>query len=169
LASAGLDGTVNVWDMRKFGDSRAASARYRAPKPVTSYNGGRSVNSAFFSPSGQYMLSTTMGNKLDLFENSHLSQSNVMKPSPSVSHDNATGRWLSTLMAQWHPSVDMFVVGCMKQPRRIEVMDVKGKALHVLQSEALTAVASRCCFHQSTDKLVVVGGNSSGRVTIFRS
>jgi WD40 repeat protein len=160
---------VNVWDMRKFGDSRSAAARYKAPKPVASYNGGRSVNSAFFSPSGQYMVSTTMSNKLDLFENAHLSKSNVLKPSTSVSHDNQTGRWLSTLMAFWHPSVDMFAVGCMKHPRQIEVMDVKGKALHNLQGDALTAVASRCCFHQSTDNLVVVGGNSSGRVTVFRT
>jgi WD40 repeat protein len=171
LASAGLDGTVNVWDMRKFGDSRVATKK-AAHKPVASYNGGRSVNSAFFSPSGQYMVSTTMSNKLDIFENAHLSASkstSVMKPSPSVNHDNQTGRWLSTLIAQWHPVADIFVVGCMKHPRQIEVMDAKGKALHVLSGDALTAVASRCCFHQSTDQLVVVGGNSSGRVTIFRT
>ena len=172
LASAGLDGTVNVWDMRKFGDSRVMTKKAAAHKPVASYNGGRSVNSAFFSPSGQYMVSTTMSNKLDIFENAHLSASkstSVMKPSPSVNHDNQTGRWLSTLIAQWHPVADIFVVGCMKHPRQIEVMDAKGKALHVLSGDALTAVASRCCFHQSTDQLVVVGGNSSGRVTIFRT
>lgn len=179
FASAGLDGTVNVWDMRKFGDSRAATRSRAAPKPVASYNGGRSVNSAFFSPSGQYMVSTTMSNKLDIFENAHLSlpskiskssnATSVMKPSSSVAHDNQTGRWLSTLMAQWHPQTDMFVVGCMKHPRQIEVMDKQGKALHILQGDALTAVASRCCFHPSNDHLVVVGGNSSGRVTIFRA
>jgi hypothetical protein len=179
LASAGLDGTVNVWDMRKFGDNRVGARSRAAPKPVASYNGGRSVNSAFFSPSGQYMVSTTMSNKLDIFENAHLSSStskssksnatSVMKPSPSVNHDNQTGRWLSTLIAQWHPVADTFVVGCMKHPRQIEVMDTKGKALHVLSGDALTAVASRCCFHQSTDQLVVVGGNSSGRVTVFRT
>jgi len=111
-----------------------------------------------------------MGDKLDLFEDAHLSaKKNILKPTHSIKHNNQTGRWLTTLMAQWHPSVDLFAVGCLKQPRRIELMDSKGKTVQELQGDLLTAVASRCCFHPSTDQTIVVGGNSSGRVTVFRS
>lgn len=153
--------------MRKFSDNRA-SGRARAPKAVSSYTSGRSVNSAFFSPSGKYLLGTTMGDKLDLLENAHVS-TNLLQPSASIRHNNQTGRWLSTLMANWHPAADVFAVGCLKQPRRIELMDGTGKTMQELQGENLTAVCSRCCFHPSTDQTIVVGGNSSGRVTVFRS
>ena len=75
-------------------------------------------------------------------------------------------------MAKWHPSSfsdrELFVVGSMKKPRCIEIFDDKGELLKEIRGEALTAVASRCCFHPTSSKLIVVGGNSSGRVTVAR-
>jgi len=175
MISGGLDCHVKLWDLRKFRNNRDSSG---SPlKPIASYNGGKSVNSAFFSPSGQYVVSTTMANKLDLFTDLHLSPgegkskkgTQLLKPSSSIRHDNMTGRWLSTFMAKWHPELDIFVVGSMRKPRCIEIFDgAKGDCTRAISGEGLTAVASRCCFHRSTDKLTVVGGNSSGRVTIAR-
>lgn len=74
-------------------------------------------------------------------------------------------------MAKWHPSMseECFVVGSMQQPRTVEVFGGNGgKLMRGIQGDALTAVVSRCCFHPSADKLIVVGGNSSGRVTVAR-
>merc|ERR1712127_344056 len=128
-------------------------------------------NSAFFSPSGTKLLTTTQSNTLDILENAHTALG-VMKPAKSVKHDNQTGRWLSTFIARWHPATvgdsEMFVVGSMKQPRIIEVFEGDGTLRREIGGEALTAVASRCCFHPSEKSLIVVGGNSSGRVTVAR-
>lgn len=106
-----------------------------------------------------------MTNMLEIFSEPHLCEGKLV-PAKRVPHDNKTGRWLSTFMARWHPSLDIFVVGSMQQPRAIEVFDRDGQVLRHIQGSALTAVASRCCFHPSPEKLVVVGGNSSGRIVV---
>lgn len=178
LLSAGLDCHVKLWDLRmmetgnvKSGSSSNNNSKRKRSASETSsiawYNGGKSVNSAFFSPSGQYVVSTTMANKLDIFENLHTATTNVAKPCKNIVHDNMTGRWLTTFMAKWHPSLDLFVVGSMQRPRAIEVFAPTHRQC-AISGEQLTAVASRCCFHPSTDQLIIVGGNSSGRVTVIR-
>jgi len=160
LASAGLDCTVRLWDTRKFGcnDKKKTNC-------LASYHAGRSVNSAYFSPSGSQLVATTQMNTLDILNNFHLATDQIA-PTTRVKHDNQTGRWLTTFQANWHPSLDVFVVGSMQRPRAIELFDSQGSKLRDIYGDALTAVASRCCFHPSTEKLIVVGGNSSGRVSI---
>lgn len=184
LATCGLDNTIKLWDVRKFGFSA------KAPKPLAYQICGKSISSAFFSPSGETLLATTMSDTLELtkvrrllfhrntqccfdlnFINScqgpHL-QTGLMKAHTRIRHNNHTGRWLSTLMARWHPSEDLFVVGCMKQPRRIEIFDGSdGSLVSEVLGDSLTAVASRCCFHPRADIPIICGGNSSGRVTIL--
>jgi WD repeat-containing protein 76 len=137
------------------------------PKHIAEHVSSKSINSAFFSPSGKTLLSTTMADSLDIFENPHLS-AEVLSPSKRISHDNHTGRWLSTFMARWHPSEDIFVVGSMKQPRCIEIFQNDGVLLRRVDGEALTSVSSRCCFHSRSDRVIAIGGNSSGRVTVVR-
>ena len=143
----------------------------KIPKPIVTQNAGKSVNSAFFSPSGKRIVTTTQSNYLDILEDVHLSSGVITKPMTRIRHDNQTGRWLCTFMAQWHPSAseECFVVGSMQKPRTIEVFNgANGELLRGIQGDSLTAVASRCCFHLSADRLIVVGGNSSGRVTVAR-
>jgi WD repeat-containing protein 76 len=185
MISAGLDCTVALWDVRTLGAPSGG-----AVAPIALYNGGRSVNSAYFSPSGRYVVSTTMANKLDLFEDLHLAASvdrksspskkqpksasaGLLKPYKSITHDNMTGRWLTTFQAVFHPQLDIFAVGSMRQPRGVELFDPapRNEPSHLLRTvtgDALTAVASRLAFHPRTDQLILVGGNSSGRATIVR-
>ncbi len=168
MATAGLTGIVQLWDVRKI---PTLSSREK-PKPISSQQaGGRSINSAYFSPSGRRLLTTTQSNTLEIFVDAHLSKG-AMTPKRSVRHDNQTGRWLSTFTAKWHPGLlddgEIFVVGSMSRPRCIEIYDRDGGLLREIRGDALTAVASRCCFHPDPNRLIVVGGNSSGRVTIAR-
>lgn len=164
MATAGLSGVVQLWDVRNMPSKKQL-------KPFAWQSAGRSINSAYFSSSGKTLLTTTQSNTLDLMDDFHLASGNV-KPTKSVRHDNQTGRWLSTFMARWHPGAfgdrELFVVGSMSKPRTIEVFDDRGELLREIRGEALTAVASRCCFHPGADKIIAVGGNSSGRVTVAR-
>jgi WD repeat-containing protein 76 len=180
LATAGLDRAVKLWDLRKMSSSAKKVTKPSDPKGALlgEHDNKLSVNSAFFSPSGNYLLSTNMANTLNIYHKAHLQVSSSetskkkgveFQPAHVIRHDNRTGRWLTTFMAQWHPSVDVFCVGSMSKPRSIDVFDgASAEHLRAIQGDALSAVASRCCFHPSSDQVILVGGNSSGRVTVIR-
>mmetsp|Transcript_30453 Transcript_30453/g.62778 ORF Transcript_30453/g.62778 Transcript_30453/m.62778 type:complete len:604 (+) Transcript_30453:193-2004(+) len=164
MATAGLSTVIQLWDLRNMG-----TKSNKGHKPFAWQNAGKSINSAYFSPSGSRMVTTTMSNNLDILKDAHTSSGLIKVPEHRIRHDNMTGRWLSTFMACWHNlpicGEEVFLVGSMQKPRTIEIFSGRsGKVLHEIRGEALTAVASRCCFHPS--RLVVVGGNSSGRVTV---
>jgi hypothetical protein len=190
LVTAGLDGRVCLWDVRTLAARRTkSSATTAAQLPIASYHGTKSINAAFFSPSGRTVVATTMHHRLDLLRDFHSATGTVHQAVPSIRHDNLTGRWLATFHAVWHPTLDVFGVGSMARPR---VVDIYTPATHkssasnknsndddhpsapvafghqALGGELLTAVASRLAFHPRTDRLVLAGGNSSGRVTIVR-
>jgi len=146
-------------------------SKTKKSKKISQENYNLSVNSAFFSPSGKSLMSVTMTNHIHITHNAHL-QKSTFEPTERLLHNNKTGRWLTTFRAEWHPTKreDIFVIGCMKQPRRIEIFDsLSTELLGEISGDGLTAVASRCCFHPSEKNLIVFGGNSSGRVTVSQS
>lgn len=169
---------------------RSGGGQNQTLQSIAAYNCGKSVNSAFYSASGRYLVSTTMANKLDIFDDIHLSkveeesrkvslsQSAALKPFRSIVHDNMTGRWLTTFHAVCHPQTDLFAVGSMQKPRRIDLLDpclaelndssrnASSASMSALSGDDLTAIISRFAFHPRTDRLVLAGGNSSGRVTV---
>lgn len=148
LATAGLDCEVNLWDIRKFKSIKSGTN----VEPIATQRSSKSINSAFFSPSGKNLLTTTMSDTLDLISDCHLQSGLISKPTHRIRHDNRTGRWLSTLMAQWHPAAtneELFIVGSMSRPRRMEFFNGdNGKMLKGLSGEFLTAVVSRCCYRR---------------------
>lgn len=165
IATGGLDNSVKLWDVRYMG------AKTRALKPIAAHHFNRSVNSAFFSPSGKNLLSTIMSNHLHLISDP-CAKTKDTKPITQIPHNNQTGRWLSTFMANWHPTTreELFVVGCMTRPRAMEVFNGDtGELLRAISGDGLTAVPSRCCFHPSEDNLIICGGNASGRVSIAQA
>jgi hypothetical protein len=124
-----------------------------------------------------------MANKLDLFQNFHLhtasssstkqQKPSIVRPYHSIRHDNMTGRWLTTFQAVFHPGLNIFGIGSMRKPRAVEIFDPSAATrddglVRAISGNALTAVASRLAFHPRTDRIVLAGGNSSGRVTIIR-
>ena len=164
-----MDGTVRLWDIRKFGKTKSSSSNSKKLlQPLSSLDVGYSISSSFFSPSGDTLLTTSFANRLDLVDNAHLETKRKLEITKSIKHNNNTGRWLTTFMATWHPSQDVFVVGSMNKPRCIEVFDGKGELLRAIQGDALASVMSRCAFHPSSEELTIVGGNSSGRVVAVR-
>lgn len=173
LATAGLDCTVSLWDIRKLHSPNTSSGRRSKTsnndhEALATLHCGKSINSAFFSPSGSNLLCTTMANSINIVRDAHL-QVGTMQNVKRIYHDNITGRWLSTLHAQWHPSAreELFCVGSMSKPRRIEIFDgSSGDLIRGIEGDGMTSVSSRCCFHPSEEKLVVCGGNSSGRVVL---
>ena len=158
-----------VFDIRKFGNSKNPRSASKPPKTVAMKHFGGSINSSFFSPSGSHLLTTSTDDVLTITPASALQGELGGKESQSLKHDNHTGRWLATFMARWHPSHDVFVVGCMKQPRRVEIFGADGKGRFGIKAECkgdvVSAVCSRNVFHRTERR--AAGGNSSGRVVLF--
>ncbi|NXN31818.1 WDR76 protein, partial [Nycticryphes semicollaris] len=83
-------------------------------------------------------------------------------------HNNNTGRWLTRFQAVWDPrQEDCFVVGSMARPRQVEVFQDTGMLLHTFSNpDCLSSVCSINVLHPS--KNILVGGNSSGRLHVFK-
>ena len=98
LATCGTDGAVRLFDIRKFKDSRNSSKR---PTALGTQTAGLSVSSAFFSPSGKSLLTTSFANRLDLTEDAHLAKGGkAIKPTHGIRHNNQTGRFYSGRLNQ---------------------------------------------------------------------
>jgi WD repeat-containing protein 76 len=145
-----------------------------------------SVNAASFSPNGSFIVSAGQDNTIQLWSNFH--SSSLAISHTSRRHNNQTGRWLSTLRPIFDPKLpSTFVIGSMEQPRRVEVFTIENAEqqqdestttkkrkvdsiqltlVKNLMSDNLGSVCSRNAIHQSLN--LVLGGNSSGRVHLFR-
>uniref|UniRef100_A0A8C4P6R9 WD repeat-containing protein 76 n=1 Tax=Dromaius novaehollandiae TaxID=8790 RepID=A0A8C4P6R9_DRONO len=137
-------------------------------KPVSSLDGHpKSVASAYFSPvTGNRVVTVCADDKLRTYDTSCLSS--TVAALSTVRHNNNTGRWLTRFRAIWDPKQeDCFVVGSMARPRQIEVFQDTGKLLHSFYNvDYLGSVCSINVVHPT--KNILVGGNSSGRLHVFK-
>jgi len=148
-------------------DVRSVKEMNSRVMPIQEYIGHtRAISSAFLSPlTGEKLATVAYDNKIRFYE---VGGSNKTEsPSQSIHHNNQTGRWLSTFQAVWHPRrEDLLFIGSMNRPRQIDAISDKGVSYPPLQGEDLGSICSRVVCHPTQD--IVVGGNSSGRVHVFR-
>ncbi|XP_054025030.1 WD repeat-containing protein 76 [Dryobates pubescens] len=158
MAAGSVD--VAVYDVRYLKTSKN--------KPVSSLQGHtKSVASAYFSPvTGHRVVTVCADDKLRVYDTTSLSS--TVAALRTLKHNNNTGRWLTRFRAIWDPKQeDCFVVGSMVQPRQIEVFQDTGKLLHAFcNPDCLASVCSINVLHPS--KNILVGGNSSGRLHVFK-
>ncbi|XP_029814621.1 WD repeat-containing protein 76 [Manacus vitellinus] len=145
--------------------------RYLKPRgnqPVSSLTGHtKSVASAYFSPvTGSRVVTVCADDKLRVYDTTSLSS--TITALSSIRHNCNTGRWLTRFRAIWDPKQEhCFLVGTMAQPRRISVFQDTGKLLHSFyNTDWLTSVCSINVVHPTQN--VLVGGNSSGRLHVFK-
>ncbi|XP_074925863.1 WD repeat-containing protein 76 isoform X2 [Chelonoidis abingdonii] len=145
--------------------------RYLKPngnKPISFLSGHtKSVASAYFSPiTGNRVVTTCADDTLRVYDTSSLSS--TIPVLTAVRHNNNTGRWLTRFRAIWDPKQeDCFVVGSMARPRQIEIFQDTGERLHSFYNvDYLGSVCSINAVHPT--KNILVGGNSSGRLHVFK-
>ncbi|KAL8197343.1 UNVERIFIED_CONTAM: hypothetical protein K2H54_020745 [Gekko kuhli] len=151
---------VGIYDVRQL--------KRRGSQPVVSLVGhSKSLASAYFSPlTGNRVVTTCADDTLRIFGTNCLSS---MAPIlTTIRHNNNTGRWLTRFRAEWDPKRDdCFVVGSMSRPREIQVFHTTGALVHSFSSEDhLGSVCSINACHPT--RYIVAGGNSSGRLHVFK-
>lgn len=165
IASSSMTGYISIYDIRKI----ATTTKAVIPLiKLTDHT--KSINAACMTPNGQFLVSICQDNTIRIWN-----AANGYKDCQVTSHDNHTGRWLSTFRPAFdlkNPSI--FMTGSMERNRCIEVYElstvgtsnkVSNKLVTSLRSEILASVCSRNAFHPTLN--VIAGGNSSGRVHIF--
>jgi hypothetical protein len=165
LATASLDRSVRVWDLRNMYGSNK-----KKPKPLCELEHGLAVTSARWSPVGASLLTTCNDDQLRVFTSSN--SWGKAEVASAARHNNKTGRYITAFQAVWAPdSDDVFVCGSLEQPRGVDVYSARdggagGAQLMRMESEYQTAVTSLHAFHSSGKAMV--GANASGRVYLWR-
>ncbi len=75
---------------------------------------GKSATSAFWSPSGNALLSTSMDNLIRVWRKAEGSDSWDWANPLRIRHNNQTGRWVTSFRAVWMAE-DAFVIGSMER------------------------------------------------------
>jgi WD40 repeat protein len=154
FCTGGLDGIVRIFDVRKLSKSGLC-------EPVQQFEHSKSCNSAFWSPDGKHILSTSFDDTLGLWKNALDGQVENL----SIRHNNNTGRWIQKFKAVWNPQSETIMVGNMK--RAVDLFDIHGRRILQLQDEELlTAIPAVNVFHPLTD--MIISGNASGKMTVWK-
>ncbi|XP_010215595.1 PREDICTED: WD repeat-containing protein 76 [Tinamus guttatus] len=147
------DGAVALVDVRTPGTSAELSANIDFKRTRTVHV--HPVNKQYFLAAGALIYDTSC-------------LSPTIGALSTVRHNNNTGRWLTRFRAIWDPKQeDCFVVGSMARPRQIEIYQDTGKLLHSFYNvDYLGSVCSINVVHPTRN--ILVGGNSSGRLHVFK-
>ena len=190
LATASLDRTMKLWDLRKI--------TKKLPTLVGEHESRLSVSHAAFNTAGQVATSSyddtikihsfgvgpgsnasnsrklkvkKPAEKLESMQTwklGHTLSEDVMEPEITISHNNQTGRWVTILRPQWqrHPQdgIQKLVIGNMN--RFVDVYSATGEQLAQLGGDGITAVPAVAVFHPTKDW--VAAGTASGKLCLWQ-
>ena len=158
LASASLDRTVAIWDIRKVVENA------KKPRALTVLDHGLSVTAARFSTSGSRLLTTCNDNLLRVFTGGAGEKWELRS---SVKHNNHTGRYITPFQAEWvRGSDDEFLCGSLEHPRGVDVFNVdRGPQKRLDEEDCITSVVSLLAQHPTRD--VLVASNASGKCFVW--
>ncbi|TCD66698.1 hypothetical protein EIP91_001053 [Steccherinum ochraceum] len=161
-----LEDEDDVKNIETFLESDDGSACLRS-----SWEHGKSINSAYWDPRGRGIVSTCYDDKLRFWDVDPTFMKRPVKfptsrPKKEVSHDCQTGRWLTVLKAQWSPNPDVYPhVGNMRHS--LDIYSCKGELLARLSDPSkITAVQAVTCSHPSVVERAA-SGNGSGRCVLW--
>jgi WD40 repeat protein len=170
-STGGKYGNISLYDVRKAGDSWEPF--------VTLSEHTKAINGFRMSPDGHYLVSVSQDDTVKIWRN-FLSQDDYKVTSIDHFHNNDDRRrFVSTILPVFdlkHTST--FALGSMESPRRIEIFELPQRAAGdeseltvsppslLINEDLLTTICARVCFHPFRN--VVVGGNASGKVYLFK-
>ncbi|XP_010265685.1 PREDICTED: WD repeat-containing protein 76 [Nelumbo nucifera] len=151
MATCSTDGTTCIWDLRCVGND--------GPKNLKRFNHNRAVHSAYFSPSGSYLATTSINDTVAIF--SGVDFENVSL----IQHNNQTGRWLSSFRAIWGWDDSYLFIGNMN--RGVDVIStIQRRITQTLVSPDMSAIPCRFAVHPYQVG-ALAGATSGGQVYMW--
>ncbi|PTD09531.1 DNA damage-binding protein cmr1 [Fusarium culmorum] len=159
LATASLDRTLKIWDMRKI----TGKGDLRHPALLGEDESRLSVSHASWSAGG-HIATSSYDDTIKIYDFSEASswktgQDITVEPTHKVHHNNQTGRWRRP-----QDGIQKFVIGNMN--RFVDVFAADGSQLGQLDGDGITAVPAVAHFHPSQNW--VAGATSSGKLCFWQ-
>lgn len=193
IATASLDRTFRIWDLRNISKSNSSWSEYEdqiSPHVYGSYSSRLSVSSVDWNYENR-LVCNGYDDTINIFDLSSESlelppvtewsktyqtgtknkdeqiPTNI-KPFTRIKHNCQTGRWVSILKSRWQASpgdgIQKFVIANMN--RGLDIYDQKGQILaHLTDSEKVGAVPAVAAMHPIENWCV--GGSASGKLYLF--
>ncbi|KAJ0231742.1 WD40 repeat-containing protein [Hirschfeldia incana] len=153
MATSSTDGTACLWDLRSMG----ATKKLKALKTV---NHSRAVHSAYFSPTGLLLATTSVDNYIGLLSGANFEDISM------ISHDNTTNRWISAFRGVWGWD-DSYIYVCNRPSKGIDVISTKLKrTVNELQDPLMRAIPCRINCHPLSVG-VLAGSTAGGQVYVW--
>lgn len=192
IASASLDRSFKIWDLRNISRSNSHSEiadGLRSPHLYGGFSSRLSVSNVDWNSSNRLICNgyddsinivDLSGNHeyypdVNLWQKSYVptveasgtGTSDNIRSIKSIHHNCQTGRWVSILKARWQKkpadNFEKFVIANMK--RCFDVYGQNGELIANLLSPEMTAVPAVVSFHPARNWLI--GGTSSGKVFLW--
>ncbi|KAI8989949.1 WD40-repeat-containing domain protein [Pilobolus umbonatus] len=161
LTTASNDRHCYIHDIRSWKKSKDTW------DPIERIEHGFAVTSAYWSPNGSKLVTTSYDSYIRLF-NYDQSQ---LKLKVSLPHNTRTGRWVTGLRARWNtnPNVNLehFIIGNMEHSVDIYSGETGNEIGSLYDPAHITAVPSCAIFHPSTPNPAILTANGSGRVVYW--
>lgn len=155
MATSSTDGLACIWDLRKMDVKQPKS------KVLRTLHHKRAVHSAYFSPSGNCLATTSVDDSIGVLQGANFED--MFK----IHHDNWTNRWISSFRAVWGWDDTYLYVGNMK--RRVDVVSVsQRKTVYALDSPLMSAIPCRYDAHPCVVG-TLAGATGGGQVYVWTS
>ncbi|MBA0597811.1 hypothetical protein Gorai_007600 [Gossypium raimondii] len=147
MATSSTDGTACIWDLR--------STRSWKLKTMKTASHGRAVNSAYFSPSGTSLATTSLDNNVGIISGFNYEDTSM------IYHDNSTGTLNLSFRGIWGWDDSCIFIGNMR--KGIDVISpVQRTSVMTLQSPQLPAIPWRFDAHPYEVGMLAAATNGSG-------
>lgn len=150
MATSSTDGTACIWDLRNICTRR--------PKNLKMISHEKAVHSAYFSPTGRCLATTSYDNKVRVLSGADFEDIAM------ISHFNQTNRWISTFRAIWGWNEEYIFIGNMK--RAVDVISTVDRTTVSLSSPYMTAIPCRFAAHPYRVG-TLAGATAGGQVYIW--
>ncbi|KAI9822137.1 MAG: hypothetical protein M1832_003140 [Thelocarpon impressellum] len=168
LATASLDRTLKIWDLRKL------SGADKTPACLGEHESRLSVSHAAWNSAG-LVATASYDDTVKVHDFSgcggwkagHQIGEEGMRPKTVIPHNNQTGRWVTILRAQWQEQpqdgIHKLCIGNMN--RYVDVYSAAGEQLAQLGGDGITAVPAVAQFHPTEDW--IAAGTASGKLCLW--
>ncbi|XP_065848528.1 uncharacterized protein [Euphorbia lathyris] len=153
MVTSSTDGTACLWDLRRVNADK--------PNCLKTVKHKRAVHSAYFSPSGTFLATTSLDDTVGILNCANFEDISL------ICHYNQTGRWISSFRSIWGWDDSHIFIGNMK--RGVDVISrFQRRTILTLESPYISAIPCRSDIHPYNVGMLA-GGTGGGQVYMWTS